>query len=125
MKINDLFNKTWKQCIIFFIIIFLVVVIGGFLSIGYLNETIMDNNFYTYNIVVQDKITQNDTNRTTFIVIDMNNKTYVINSGNTRYDKKLYESLTVGESYRAVLQDININDVDKTSYIIQVHNDTS
>ena len=74
---------------------------------------------------VQDKITQNDTNRTTFIVIDMNNKTYVINSGNTRYDKKLYESLTVGESYRAVLQDININDVDKTSYIIQVHNDTS
>ena len=40
MIINKLFDKTWKKIIFIFLIVFLVIFIGGLTSINYLNDVV-------------------------------------------------------------------------------------
>lgn len=122
MKINNLYNKTWKKCIIIFIIVFLIVSVGGYITITYLDNFVSENNFHTDYIVVQNKST---VNYDFYIITDISNKSYIINSNNDNYDKKLYDMIEIGQRYKVVLQDPKATDINQTTYIIQAYNDTS
>lgn len=120
---NNILDKTWKRCVVVFLIIFLLVVIGGALSINYLGEAIMNKNVYVDTIIVKDKFIGNDTQDDYYIVTDMNNKTYVINNNDVGYDKQIYNTIKVGEKYRVTMRD-SPNDTSMNIHILQVHNDT-
>lgn len=124
MKINDLYNTVQKKCIIIFVIIFMIIMVGGFLSVNYLDGLLTSNNIHTDTIVIKDKFIGNDTRDDCYIVTDINGKTYVIDNNNLAYDKKIFNSLTIGTQYKVTIKTPNPNDSDKNVYIMQVHNDT-
>lgn len=102
---------------------FFLVVIGGVLSINYLGEVIMDKNVHVDTIIVKDKFLGNDTQDDYYIITDMNNKTYVIDNNDIKYDKQIYNTIKIGEKYRITMRD-SPNDTNMNTYILQVHNDT-
>lgn len=125
MKISDLYNKTWKKCVIVFLIIFLIVAVGGFISINYLNEMMMDNHVHSDTIIVKDKFIGKDMYDDCFIITDMNNQTYLISNNNKDYDKRLFDNITIGQKYRVTVKESMNNNNDINTYIIQVHDDNS
>lgn len=120
---NNILDKTWKRCVVVFLIIFLLVVVGGALSIDYLGHVIMDKNVHVDTIIVKDKFIGNDTQDDYYIITDMNNKTYIIDNNDMGYDKQIYNTIKVGEKYRVTMRD-SPNDTSMNIHILQVHNDT-
>ena len=120
---NNILDKTWKRCVVVFLIIFILVVVVGALSINYLGESIMNKHVYVDTIIVKDKFIGNDTQDDYYIVTDMNNKTYVIDNNDIGYDKQIYNKIKIGEKYRVTMKNLP-NDTNMNIHILQVHNDT-
>lgn len=121
MKINNLYDKTWKKCLIVFITIFVIVFCIGFVSIDFIGHSLMNSHIHTSTIVVQDKFISNNT-YDDYIIIDANNKTYVINNNDNNYDTRLYDAIEVGHKYTITIRDPAPEDVNQIIYILQVHN---
>lgn len=121
MKIDNLIDKTWKKCLIIFVVIFIVVFCIGFISVGVLDSALTDSHIHTISIVVADKFISNNT-YDDYIVIDSNNKTYVINNDDNNYDKRMYDSIKVGNKYEITIRDPAPTDINQIIYILQVHN---
>ena len=121
-KINDfLLKKKWAKTFIIFLIVFFVVLIGGFLAINYLNDAIIDNHIHTDIITVTDKMYDNDLYNDDYVIIGDNNKTYLIQN-KTGYGEKLFNKIDIGMRYKIVVQE-PLN-TDQLPFILQVHNVT-
>lgn len=121
MKIKDLYDKTWKKCLIIFVIVFVAVLCVGFISVDFLENILTDSNIHTASIVVADKFISNNT-YDDYIVIDTKNKTYVINNNDNNYDKRMYDAIKIGNKYEITIRDPAPNDINQIIYILQVHN---
>lgn len=120
MKINNLIDKTWKKCLIVFVVIFIIVFCVGFISVGVLDSALIDSHVHTTSVVVTDKFISNNT-YDDYIIIDSNNKTYVINNNDNNYDKRMYDSIKVGNKYDITIRNPAPNDINQIIYILQVH----
>ena len=126
MKLKDkLLDKTWKKCIIIFIIIFSIVLIGGFLSINYLHDVVSNSHIHTETIIIQDKLYGDSSYSDYYIIIGDNNKTYTIHNNNDGYGTDMFNNIVVGESYKIVVKEPDVTDLDQHTHILQVYNDTS
>lgn len=123
---DNLFDKKWKKYVIIFTIVFLVFMGIGTYSINYLHDSIMDNHIHVEEIIVQDKIYDNNTYDTYYLIIDNNNKTYTIDNNND-YNSDMFNYVQIGEKYKVVIQEPDMMGFggNNLPHIIQVHNDTS
>lgn len=115
---NKLLDKTWKRTIIIFIFIFIVVLSVGVLSVNYLHDTVTNNHIHTDNIYVVNKTHNNNH----YIVIGEGNKTYYVS--NDKYGIKIFNSIDTGKTYKVVIKEPELVDINHFPFIIQVHNVT-
>lgn len=122
--LDKFYNTTFKKCIIIFIVIFLLITIGGHASIIYLDNVVTEKNLRTDYVVVQDKLPNNNYDDV-FVIHDVKNQTYIISNDDFKFDKKLYDMIEPGKRYRMVIQEPLETDTNKSIHIVQVYNDTS
>lgn len=105
-----MFDKTWKKCIFVFIIIFMIVLVGGVLSINYLHDTVADNNIHPATVVVTDKYYNDTDNTYRYSAVTNNNRTlHFIDDGDSR-GQELWNKITVGGEYRFVVKESDLLD---------------
>lgn len=125
MKIkNKLFDKTWKKCVIIFLIVFVIVGVGGMLIINSFNDTLNEKNIHTDVVVVKDKM-HSDNQYNYFLIIGKNNKTYLIANKDDKYSVKMFEQIDIGGKYRFTVKEKQIDSGAPQSHIIKVQNATS
>ena len=120
-----IFNKTWKRCLILFIIIFLIIALGGAISIGYLDNIITQNQVHSIETNITDKYYGDGMQGDYYLVTTDDNKTFSIIEKGDGYGKKMWDNIQVGHRYRLIIQDGDPMSPNKFSHILQVHNDTS
>lgn len=117
-----MFNKTWKKCIFVFIVIFMIVSVGGALSITYLHDTIVDNNIHPVTVVVADKYYDAEANTYHYSVITNSNQTlHIADHGDSR-GEELWQKVIVGKKYKFIVRDSELTD--NSANIIQIYNTT-
>lgn len=121
---NKLYDKLWKKCVIIFLVIFLIVAVGGVLSVNYLNDAVNNQHIHSERIVVQNKLYGDSAYSDYYIVIGDNNRTYSIVDHGDGYGKKMFDSIVVNNSYEIIVKEPELIDVNQFPHIIQVHNDT-
>lgn len=117
-----MFDNTWKKCIFVFIVIFMIVLVGGALSINYLHDTIVDNNIHSVTVVVADKYYDAEANTYHYSVITNNNQTLDIADHGDSHGEELWQKVVIGEKYRFIVRDSELTD--NSANIIQIHNTT-
>ena len=122
---NKLFDKTWKKCIWAFAIVFLIIGVGGALSINYLHDVVANNHVHSDMIVVQDKMYGDNPYTDYYIIVGTNNKTYSIIDHNDNYGKEMFDMLEVGHRYKIIVKEPELMDINKYTHILQVYNDTN
>ena len=118
-----LFNKTWKKCLLIFIIIFSFVLVGGVLSINYLNDAVTNNHIHTETVIVSDKM-YGDNSMSDYYIVIAGNKTYSIPNHNDGYGEKMFEKIEVGSKYKFVVKEPEVTNINQFSHILQVYNIT-
>ena len=114
-------NKTWKKCLIVFVVIFVIALCIGFVSVNILGDTIIKSHVHTDSITVANKYISNNT-YDDYVIVDSKNKTYVINNDDNNYDKRIYDAINIGNKYDITVRDPSPDDVNQIVYILQVHN---
>ena len=72
----------------------------------------------TYNL---DKYINDDIE----IIIGTNNKTYSIVNHNDGYGEKLFSSIEIGRTYKFIVREPELTDINQNTHILQVHNVTN
>ena len=121
---NKLFDKLWKRCAWIAVVCFLLVGIGGVLSINYIHDAVTNHHIHSEVITVQDKIDMSD-HKNYFTVIDTYNNTYVIVNNQDNYGQRMFNLLEINHRYKVILKEPELTDVNQHTHILQVHNDTS
>ena len=125
-RIKDiLFDTTWKKCVWIFLVVFLIVGIGGTLSINYLHDVVTNNNVHSERIIVADKVYGDNPLSDHYIVISKQNKTYSIVDHGDDYGKEMFDTLEVGNEYKIIVKEPELTDINQFSHILQVYNGTS
>lgn len=119
-----MFNKTWKKCIFVFIIIFMVILVGGALTINYLHDTVVDNNIHPVTVMVTDKYYDDKENSYHYSVITDSNKTLSIVDYRDSHGEELWQKIIVGKRYRFIVKEPELTNVNHFTNIIQVYNTT-
>lgn len=119
-----MFNKTWKKCIITFIIIFVVIVVTGVASINYLSDTIADNNIDVVTTKVADKINGDNLYNNYFLIITEDNQTFSIEDKNDGNGKKMFDSIQLNKTYEFTVRHPDITDSNQFTHVLRVQNDT-
>lgn len=122
---DRLFDATWKKCVWVFVIVFLIVGIGGVLSINYLHDIVTNNHVHTEIIVVKNKVYGDNPYADHYIITGTNNKTYSIVDHGDNYGKEMFDTFKVGEEYKIVVKEPELTDVNQFTHILQVDNGTS
>lgn len=126
MNLKDkLLDKTWKKCIIIFVVIFLCVLIGGFFSINYLHDVVTNNHVHTDSVLIVDKMYGDNKYSDYYLVIGGNNKTYSIVNHGDGYGEEMFDKIQVGHKYKLVVKEPESIDINQFTHILQVYNDTS
>ena len=114
MKKKNLLDKTWKKCLLIFIIVFIITCVFAGGMVDYFDNVIEDNHIHPDVIVVKDKISNG-----TYTVIDINSKVYNISNN----DSKVFNRIEIGKKYKVIVEE----PLEKThnARILQVHNETS
>ena len=123
--ITKLTDKTWKKCLIIFIIIFMVLVGVGVTSVNYLTQTIADSNIDIVTTTVIDKIDGDNLYNNYYLIITENNQTFSIEDTQDGYGKKMFDKIKIGEKYKFVIRHPDITDSNQFTHILQVQNGTS
>lgn len=118
-----LFNKAWKKCLFIFIIIFSFVLVGGALSINYLNDAVTNNHIHTETVIVSDKM-YGDNSMSDYYIVIAGNKTYSIPNHNDGYGEKMFEKIEVGSKYKFIVKEPEVTNINQFSHILQVYNVT-
>lgn len=108
---TKLFDKTWKKCIFIFLIIFLLIVVGGSLSINYLHDTITNTHIHTESVTVVNKSYGNSSYGDYYFIIGDNNKTYSIVNHNDSHGKEMFNNIKVGKTYKIVVKESELIDI--------------
>lgn len=123
---KKLFNKTWKKSIFIFLIIFLLIVVGGFFSINYLHDVVTNNHIHSESITVVDKLYGDNPYTDYYLIIGNNNKTYSIVNHNDGYGQKMFNNIETGKTYKMIVKEPELIDINQFPHIMQVYNnDTS
>lgn len=120
---KTLFDKTWKKCIFIFLIIFILIFIGGFFSINYLNDAVNNAHIHSEFVVVSEKM-YGDSSLSDYYIIIGNNKTYSIVNHDDGYAEKMFNDINVGQRYKFIVKEPEITDINHFSHILQVYNTT-
>lgn len=121
---EKLFNKTWKKCVWAFLIFFILIGVGGTLSINYLHDVVTNNHVHSDVIIVKDKIYGDNPYTDYYIVIGSNNKTYSIVDHDDDYGQKMFDMLEIGKKYKVIIREPELTDINQFTHILQVYNDT-
>ena len=116
---NMFFDTMWKRIIITFVLIFLVVLIGGLLSINVLHDAITDNHIHSEVVNITDKSIDGNN-----YIITANNETYYMNNDG-QYHTKVYNNIQLGRTYKIVIKEPELTDINQNPHIMQVYNVTS
>lgn len=122
---NKAFNKTWKKSLIIFLVIFSIIFVSGLISINHLNNVVITNNIYPEIVTVYDKAYGDKSFSDYYIIIGANNKTYSIVNHNDGYGEKLFSSIEIGRTYKFIVREPELTDVNQNTHILQVHNVTN
>ena len=114
MKKKNILDKTWKKCLLIFIIVFFITLLLAGGVVDYFDDIVEDNHIHPDVIIIKDKIDNG-----TYTVIDINNKTY--NIGNN--DSKVFDRIEINKKYKVVVEEPMQKS--QNAYILQVHNETS
>jgi hypothetical protein len=120
---NIFFGSTLRKCIVLFMFIFLFVLIGGTLSINYLNDAVTNSHIHSETVLVSDKM-YGDSRFSDYYLVIGDNKTYSIVDHGDGYGAKMFDSINVGDKYRFVVKEPELTDVNQFIHILQVHNMT-
>lgn len=118
-----LFNKTWKKCTFIFLFIFLFILVGGILSINYLNDAVTNSHIHSETVLVSDKM-YGDSSLSDYYIIVGNNKTYSIVDHGDGYGSRMFDKINVGNKYEFVVKEPELTDFNHFSHILQVRNMT-
>lgn len=122
---KKLFDKTWKKCIFIFLIVFLLIVVGGSLSINYLHDVVTNSHVHTESITVIDKLYGDNPYSDYYLIIGDNNKTYSIVNHDDGYGREMFNNIKVGQTYKIVVKEPELIDINQFPHIMQVYgNDT-
>ncbi len=122
-KINNyLLDKTWKKIVIIFLIVFLVIFVGGMASINYLSGIVNDNHIHSEIINVTDKMDNSSPLGDYFFVKTIDNKTYTIDGKNGR---DMFNTININNKYKVVVADPKSQDINQFPHILQVYNVTN
>ena len=94
---NKTFNKTWKKSLIIFLVIFSIIFVGGLTSINHLNDVVTNNHICPEIVTVHDK----------------------------GYGEKLFSSIEIGRTYKFIVREPELTDINQNTHILQVHNVTN
>lgn len=121
---NSLFDKKWKKYVIIFTIVFLIVMGIGTYSITYLHNSIVDSHIHAEEIIVQNKGYDNNTYDNYYIIVDNNNKTYMVDNNDN--NREIFDYIQIGKRYKVVVQEPDFMEFENNNLpvIIQVYNDT-
>lgn len=124
---SKLFDKTWKKCVWIFLIVSLIVGIGGAFSLNYLNDAVTNSHVHSDIITVQNKLYGDNPYSDHYIIVGTNNKTYSIVDHGDNYGKDMFDVFKVGQRYKVIVKEPDLTDVNQFTHILQVYdsNDTS
>lgn len=122
---NKTFDKTWKKSLIIFLVIFAIIFVGGLTSINHLNDVVTNNHIYPEIVTVHDKAYGDKSFSDYYIIIGTNNKTYSIVNHNDGYGEKLFSSIEIGRTYKFIVREPELTDINQNTHILQVHNVTN
>ena len=113
---NKTFNKTWKKSLIIFLVIFSIIFVGGLATNNHICPEI---------VTVHDKAYGDKSSSDYYIIIGTNNKTYTIVNHNDGYGEKLFSSIEIGRTYKFIVREPELTDINQNTHILQVHNVTN
>ena len=122
---NKTINKTWKKSLIIFLVIFSIIFVGGLASINHLNDVVTNNHICPEIVTVHDKAYGDKSSSDYYIIIGTNNKTYTIVNHNDGYGEKLFSSIEIGRTYKFIVREPELTDINQNTHILQVHNVTN
>lgn len=124
-KLSKLYDKTWKKSLIIFLVIFSLIFVGGLASINYLNDVVTNNHIHPEQVTVLDKIYGDNSFSDYYIIVGTNNRTYSIVNHDDGYGEEMFNAIKVGQTYKFIVKEPEITDVNKNIHILQVYNVTS
>jgi len=122
--IKKMTDKTWKKCLLIFIMVFIIMLVSGSMVINYLNDVVSNNNIHEETVTIKDKIYGDSIYTDYYIIIGANNKTYSIVNHNDDYGEKMFEGVEIGKKYRMIVKEPELTDIHKATHILQVYNET-
>lgn len=121
---NMFFGSTRRKILMIFLIVFLVIFIGGLLSINYVNDVITNHHIHPDTITVTNKIHGDSVLGEHYFVIDEKNKSYTIINHGDGYGKAMFDSIDINKTYRVTVKEPELTDINQHTHILQVYNDT-
>lgn len=122
---NLLFDKMWKKSLIIFLIVFLIIFVGGLTSINYLNDVVTNHHVHTDVVTVVDKIYGDNSFSDYYIIVGSNNKTYSIPNHDDGHGYDMFNAIKINETYRFTVKEPKLTDINQFTHILQVNNATS
>lgn len=123
--IEKMTNKTWKKCLLIFIVVFVIIITSSGIAINYLNDVVNNKNIHEESVVVKDKIYGDSSYIDYYIIIGTNNKTYSIVNHDDDYGEKMFESIEIGKRYKMIVKGPEVTNIHKPTHILEVYNGTS
>ena len=123
--IEKMTDKTWKKCLLIFIVVFIIIIISSGMAINYLNDVVNNKNIHEESVIVKDKIYGDSSYTDYYIIIGTNNKTYSIVNHNDDYGEKMFESIEIGKRYKMIVKEPELTNIHKATHILEVYNGTS
>ena len=120
---NKLFDKIWKKNLCIFIVVFSLILLGGIFVVTYISDTIDHEHIRSENIIIVDKIYENDSFDNRYLITGNNSNIYMIPNNND--GKSMFDGIEIGHEYKVVIQDSDLFNSNQYPYVLQVYNVTS
>ena len=121
---NKLINKTWKKCLLIFLIVFIVFFVGSLTSINYLNDIVTHHHIHSDTITVTDKMYGDNPLSDDLIIVGANNKTYSIANHDDGYGRNMFNSMDINQTYKVTVKEPELTEINQFTHILQVYNVT-
>lgn len=118
---EKLFDATWKKCVWTFLFVFLLIGIGGTLSINYLHDAVTNSHIHSENIVIKDKMYGDNPYSDYYIIVSTQNKTYSIVNHHDNYGQRMFDLLEIGRKYEIIVKEPELTDINQFTHILQVY----
>lgn len=115
-------NKTWKKCVLLFLVVFVIIFVLGTTSINFLDDVAMDHHIHLLNGNVTDKYYGDTFNEDYYVVVINNDKVLSVKDTGDGYGKKMWNSIQVGQEYAFIVKEPELTDMHPYTHILQVEN---